>query len=223
MERARIRRTPFAVFLFFPLLCRGWRCRHSFATSYTKQKRKLPLSPSSSYCEECGARVKLEHVPYSSSPLPVFVDIFLVPSRSLYCTYHSHHRLCPTSTRFFYQLLCLWLFCLCVCLSLCSIFFLVFSFTLDFFPFFFLSSPLLCRFATEKLQFASSYQSAQRTGGRKSGTGSLQIARGPAVYILDSFCFFLFLSSCCCRFISRVLFASSERGPCYHCGGRTTA
>jgi hypothetical protein len=110
-----------------------------------------------------------------------------------------------------------------VCVSLSSISFLLFSFTLDFFPFFFLSSLLLCRFATEKLQFSSSYQSAQRTGGRKSETGSLQIARGPAVYMLDSFCFSLFLSSCCCRFISRLLFASSERGPCYHCGGRTTA
>lgn len=169
--------------------------------------------------------MKLGHVPYSSSPLPVLVDIFLVPSRSLYCTYHSHHRLCPTSTRFFHQLLCLWLFCVSVCVSL-SLFhffpcFLIHVRFLSFF--FFLSSPLLCRFATEKLQFASSYQSAQRTGGRKSGTGSLQIARGPAVYILDSFCFFLFLSSCCCRFISKVLVASSERGPCYHCGGRTTA
>ncbi len=62
--------------------------------------------------------MKLGHVPYSSSPLPVLVDIFLVPSRSLYCTYHSHHRLCSTSTRFFYQLLCLWLFCVSVCVSL---------------------------------------------------------------------------------------------------------
>lgn len=122
---------------FFFLFCCNWRCRHSFATSYTNRRESFHrrllhhIARSAVHGWSSGTF----HTPpllfpfsliYFSSLLvrSIVHTTLIIVSVPLPLVFSISFSVSGSSVS------------LCVCLSLCSISFLVFSFTLDFFPFF---------------------------------------------------------------------------------------